>query len=450
MVRAAGILEDGRMKTALVCAWMAVFAALAGGTVAQELVPGTDEIVIRGIVQQIPAGGKAMTVRASAVRMPGAQSDTLLSEPTSKTVELSAGTKIRFPDGGAAAVKQVVAGMDVAVVGRNLGRGKALPAREVVLYEPEPEKPSPGTSAASTTTAGGSSVAGSVPKPVQFNVWKDPAGMEYSYPSAWTPLAGIGANPVTFQNGDLAMQVRRIPVDQGGTSEAAAAGAAAVLRSKASGRNWKVEQSQIAAGGQRSNRLTMTGEMQPSEYAVLLGADRRKVSAADLAMITALFVPVPANAGREGWALEVLVGGPQSRRAEVSDALLTFARTLMLARQEVKEAPAYVSPMRAANTVQVENALRQVGTAIQMYFVDNDDRVPANWQALQPYLGDSRMLQNLREGWPNYNVGPVQLLAPGKRISELGDPSSAVIGKAAGPGYDIALYADGHVARIRH
>jgi hypothetical protein len=34
-------------------------------------------------------------------------------------------------------------------------------------------------------------------------------------------------------------------------------------------------------------------------------------------------------------------------------------------------------------------------------------------------------------------------------VSQMGDPSRVIIAKAAGPGYDIALYADGHVARVR-
>ncbi len=439
----------------LLCGMLALAGASAGP---QEPAPAADEIVVRGVVTEPPAGGR-FTLRATAVRLHGQSTDTLLEQPAPKPVTTTPGTVITFADGRPAKLADVVAGVEVAAVGKNLGRGQPLPARALVVFSPEsvpPPSPAPGgpgVSGASAPPAPGAPAEVQDPRVIRpdaaFSRWRDPAGLEYVYPKDWMPSASPGANPVTFQKGPVALHVRRIPLEGGLDPQAASDLALQVARSVASGKGWRFAEGQMTIAGMRCRTLSITGEMQPRDLALALGMDESQIPGPVDGMVRAAFVPVPVNPAREPWTLQIAVGGPQARASELASTFVRVAQSVALAGQEAPAAAGTVTPMRAANTVQVENALRQVGTALMMYFTDNDDVVPPNWQALRPYLSDARLLDNLTRGWPNYGVGPVQLMAPGTRVSQLGNPSQAVIAKAAGPGYDIALYADGHVARVR-
>lgn len=417
-----------------------------------SLVPAPDEIVVRGVVTDAPAGGR-LTIRATAVRLPGQSADALLEQPAPKVVTVTDRTAITFADGRSAAARDIVEGVELAAVGKNLGRGQPLPARAIVVFTPESVPPPSAAPGGAPVPAPGTPSEPQDPQAVRpdasFSRWRDPAGLEYLYPSAWTPSASPGANPVTFQKGALALHVRRIPVEAGMDPRAAADSALLTARSMASGKGWSAAEGQLTVAGIPCRSLTVVGEMQPRDLAVALGMDEKQIPGPVDAMVRSAFVPVPSSPAREPWVLAIAIGGPRARMAELAPAFNRVVRSVALGRQDAPEAPGTVTPMRAANTVQVENALRQVGVAVMMYFTDNDDVVPSNWEALRPYLSDARLLGNLTGGWPNYGVGPVQLLAPGARVSQMGDPSRVIIAKAAGPGYDIALYADGHVARVR-
>ncbi|BCW97877.1 MAG: hypothetical protein KatS3mg024_0704 [Armatimonadota bacterium] len=423
-----------------------------------QMTPAPDEIVVRGIVTEAPSKGR-FTVRATAVRLHGQSTDTLLEQPAPKVVTTTATTTFAFADGRSAGVAEVVEGIEVAVVGKNLGRGQPLPARAVVLFNPEstpapaPARDEPALPGTSTPPAPGAPAEPEDPRVIRpdsaFSRWRDPAGVEYLYPKDWMPSASPGANPVTFQKGPLALHVRRIPVEAGMDPQGTAESALQVARSVASGKGWRSVEGQMTIAGMRCKTLTITGEMPPRDLALVLGMDEKQIPRPVDAVVRMAFLPVPINPAREPWVLQIAIGGPQARMGELVSAFNRVAQSVVLMRQEAADTPGTVTPMRAANTVQVENALRQVGTALMMYFTDNDDVVPPNWEALRPYLSDPRLLTNLTRGWPNYGVGPVQLMAPGTRVSQMGNPSQVVIAMAAGPGYDIALYADGHVARVR-
>jgi|GEM_PF-1890628 hypothetical protein len=433
-----------------------VLTGLAVQAAPPQLTPAPDEIVVRGIVTEPPSGGR-FTVRATAVRLHGQSTDTLLEQPAPKVVTTTATTAFSFADGRSAGVADVVAGVEVAVAGKNLGRGQPLPARAVVLFTPEstpaPAPGGPASPGTSTPPAPGAPAEPEDPRVIRpdsaFSRWRDPAGVEYIYPKDWMPSASPGANPVTFQKGPVALHVRRIPVEAGMDPQGTAESALQVARSVASGKGWRSAEGQLTIAGIRCKTFTITGEMQPRDLALALGMDEKQIPGPTDAVVRMAFVPVPVNSAREPWVLQIAIGGPQARMGELAPAFNRVAQSVVLMRLEAPDSPGTVTPMRAANTVQVENALRQVGTALMMYFTDNDDVVPSNWEALRPYLSDPKLLNNLLKGWPNYGVGPVQLMAPGTRVSQMGNPSQVVIAKAAGPGYDIALYADGHVARVR-
>lgn len=437
------------VPTGLVLA-VALCALASVNAGAQDLVPAADEIVVRGVLEQV--SGDSASLRASSVRLAGESTDTLLATPASKPVTLSANTQILLSNGKAGSTQDLVTGAEVAVVGKNLGKGKSLPARAITVYLPElAPVPHSGTANAGSPSAAppAGPPAVRVNVPLQWNVWPDPSGLQYQYPANWIPSSGVGANPVTFQRGKSAMQVRRIPVVQGQSPQQAVATASALALSTARSKNWVTSERTLRVAGVESSAITLTGDFVGQDWGRMLGVKPESVGEIGRGSLHVLYVPVPANTGREAWALEISIGGPVADAREVGSVYQRVVQTLTLGAEQAPEAPAYNSPIRAGNTVRVEAALRQVGTAIQMYFIDNDDVVPANWQALAPYIQDGTLLKSLREGWPNYGVGPVQLLAPGQRVSSLENPVGTPIAKAAGAGFDIVIFADGHIEKVR-
>ena len=415
----------------------------------QTAEPGAGEIAIRGLVKSVDAAGRSMTVDAMGVRLPGEPQETALTAAVAKQVTLSGSTKVSTSTGAQAGLKQVVTGAEVEVVGRNLGRGKALPARLVVIYLQDSTVPTADAAPAKPAAplAPGAPAAPASAKISGWLTWDDPAGVKFAYPQGWAPSGAVGSNPIVFQQGPLALAVRRVPVPQGSTSQMRVAEARSALVATAGSHAWQTSETPISVGGTNSSLTTVRGKIAPQDMASLLGGKPQPGAEAVQSLVYMIYVPVPENVGRERWALEIGIGGPQTSFDILAEVMDHVSRSVTFARQNLRAAPTYASPLRAANTVQIENTLRQVGTAIQLYLTDNDDQLPSNWEQLRSYLGDSAMLRNLKEGWPQWNVGPVQLLQPGRKLAGLGDPSSAAVGRADGQGFSIFVFADGHVAK---
>lgn len=433
----------------------ALFLILAACAASAETLPEEGEILIKGIVSSVAEGAGLFVVNVSAVREAGAAADTLLQTKADKTVTLSATTKLLFGSGNKAASADVVPGIEVAAAGRNLGKGKELPAREVSLFAPESDAATaPGQPPAAVPPAPPAGVGPSTPpgiRPVNqvtaFQSWTDPAGVTFDYPAGWSASGAPGANPIVFSRGNVSLAVRRLPVNQGETTQSRAAAAADAAKAFAAGRKMRVTQSNSAVAAAPARLVTLRGEFQAADYSSLLGVPAAS-AANGPGVVYLAYVSVPENVGRQSWALEIACGGPESAAELTAQIMQRAMRSMRLRREEVREAPNFISPIRTAKTVEVENVLRQVGVAMKMYMTE-EDVIPPNWEALTPYMGgSSKFMTNLKQGWPNWQIGPVQLLQPGQRVSELANPSAAVVGRADGPGFSIMLYADGHVARV--
>ena len=411
------------------------------------LEPGRGEMMVRGMVEAYNASLGQMTMKVVAVRSGGSASETELKQSVTKVVNITAKTEILTKSGRPAKASDLAAGAEVTVVGDNLGKGKPLPARGIELYLPDGAgtgvDPIESVSAPSVPVASSTLTAGASGS---YSLWADPAGYSFNYPSAWKTTAALGANPVSFTSGNVVLYARRLPVDSGSTSQARVADAASITRGLASQKGWQVNPSSATVAGTQASVLVIEGTMSLQDVGLLLGVSAASKQAGQ-GLIYLAYVPVPANTGREQWALEIGVGGPASSRSAIASTASTLFRSISFGRHQQKEAPAYNNPMRSGNTVQVESALKQLATAVQTYFIDNDDRIPANLESIASYIGSPELMLKMKQGWPQWKVGPVQILQPGKRISELGDPSSTAIAKADGPGYSIILYADGHVAK---
>lgn len=421
---------------------------------AAELTPGPGEILIRGTISSFDSPAGKLVINAMAVREPGRSDETQLKAQTPKQIILNSTTQVLLSTGKATSTKSLTLGAEVIVVGQNTGRGKPMPARAISVYLPgntlvtlkpaaEPPPPpsvprmAPGAPVASQMRIG------------QYSIWEDPAGFKLAYPSVWKPSAALGANPVSFQQANMVMSIRRLPVDAGSTPDARALAAISALKAKAGAKGWRVRENLTAAAGVPAQTMTLQGEFTLPDFADLLGANAGLMNQFGQSTVIVTYLVAPANTGRNQWVLEIGVGGPETAEIDAAGVMAKVLQSLSWVRPDVKQAPVLWTPTRSANIVQIENTLHQVGAAIQTYFAtETDEIVPPNWEALGPYLGGaSGLMKNLKEGWPQWNVGPVQLLQPGKKVSSLGDPSSVVVGRADGPGFSVSVYADGHVAK---
>lgn len=425
---------------------LVVLFALAGPLAAADLQPAAGEILVRGLVASV--SGQEMTVTATAVRAAGAAQDTILKERVAKQVLIAASTQILLNTGAAGSREQLVPGAEVAVAGPNKGKGAALPARAIMVFLPDRAPAGAGQpepDAVPAAPAGGAASTTKTPS-AAWAKWNDPAGFSYEYPKDWTASATPGANPVSFVKDAMVLSVRRLPVEQGNTPPSRALTAMQAASAAGARQGWQVTETRTRIAGQNGFKLTMRGKMTGQQIAQLLGA--RPASGADGAegIINLIYAGTPVNTGRESFALEIGIASPAAQSYVGAEVLSQVQRSLTLGAAETKEAPGHVTPMRVANTVQIENAMRQIGTAMQMFFVEYDDVVPPNWTALEPYLGGAYR-ENIRNGWPNWQVGPIQLLQPGKRLSDLGNPASTPVARADGPGFSVVLYADGHIQK---
>ncbi len=423
-----------------------VLFSMVGPLAAADLQPAAGEILVRGLIASV--SGQEMTVTAAAVRAAGAARETILKERVAKQVLITASTQVLLNTGAAGSREQLVPGAEVAVAGPNKGKGATLPARAIMVSlpsrapaaasQPEPEAPAP------APTDGAASTAQTLP--TVWAKWNDPAGFSYEYPKDWTTSAAPGANPVSFVKDAMVLSVRRLPVERGDTPLSRALSAMQATSAAGGRQGWKVTETRTRIAGQNAFRLTMQGKMTGQQIAQLLGA--KPATGADGAegIINMIHAGTPVNTGRESFAIEIGMACPEAQSFHAAKVLSQVQRSLTLGAAETKEAPGHVTPMHVANTVQIENAMRQIGTAMQTYHIDNDDVVPPNWTALEPYLGGAYR-ENIRNGWPNWQVGPIQLLQPGKRLSELGNPASTPVARADGPGFSVILYADGHIQK---
>lgn len=429
-----------------VIVWLLAAAALTPALQAAELSPASGEILVRGLVDA--AGVSSLTITATAVRAAGAAEDTLLSERVQKQVTITSSTTIVLNTGGPGSASDLTPGAEIAAVGPNQGKGKALPARAIMVFLPEKPPAGSANSPGETPPAPSVTTGGSRPAQSVWTRWKDPAGFSYEYPADWKALASAGANPASFVKGLMVLSVRRMPLDQGTTSGSRAMTAMRATSAEAARQGWLVTETRTMMAGQNGFRLSMRGDMTASQVAQFLGARPGGGDAASDYMLTLLYAGAPANTGREGFALEVGIAAPEASSFEASDILSRVQRSLTYGATVVRERPGFIGPMRVANTVQIENVLKQIGMAMQLYFTDNNDVVPPNWAALEPY-DTAAFATNIKNGWPNWQVGPVQLLQPGRRLADLGNPAATPVARADGPGFSVVLYADGHVQKTQ-
>lgn len=124
-----------------------------------------------------------------------------------------------------------------------------------------------------------------------------------------------------------------------------------------------------------------------------------------------------------------------SAAAYVSEGV-AFVRPIMkLSGREYEES------LSAAERTKLLRDAKVVGTAIQMYLADHDDRFPDKekyYEQLAPYLKN------------NDALGRFVYVLEGVDISKIGDPSKTVVGYIEGPGGRAVSYADGSARWIRN
>ncbi|MGV3723951.1 MAG: PQQ-binding-like beta-propeller repeat protein, partial [Actinomycetota bacterium] len=108
---------------------------LARGVVtAGELDPASGEIQLQGVIRTVDPAAKSFVLAAASFTLPNG-GGRRFSEPKLKTVEVAdAALHVREQPGRRVALSDLKAGVHALVVGKDLGSGKALPARDVAVW----------------------------------------------------------------------------------------------------------------------------------------------------------------------------------------------------------------------------------------------------------------------------------------------------------------------------
>jgi hypothetical protein len=109
--------------------------------------PQSGEIELSGTVSSVEQGGKSFVLQAQSYALPGTQKMVALTAPKPKSVTVDANTKwARLRAGSPLQVEELAdtpfadfkVGMAVSIIGRDLGTGKALPARLIKTLQKAP------------------------------------------------------------------------------------------------------------------------------------------------------------------------------------------------------------------------------------------------------------------------------------------------------------------------
>lgn len=115
-------------------ALMGLLLARAGIT-AGELDPGPGEIHLQGVIRAVDAAEKSFVLEASSFTLPNGSTRSL-SQPRPKTIEVGdAAIYLRRERSRTVELGELKPGFRALVVGKDLGTGKSLPAREVAVWE---------------------------------------------------------------------------------------------------------------------------------------------------------------------------------------------------------------------------------------------------------------------------------------------------------------------------
>ncbi len=152
-------------------------------------------------------------------------------------------------------------------------------------------------------------------------------------------------------------------------------------------------------------------------------------------MVRSLVCDDPAKPGK---AYEVIASGVGERFALSSNnSSLAYTLDNVLVVRDMVPAPLELirqAREAAERAVTLSNA-KQVGLAMIMFAVDNDDNLPGGLTTDQliPYLKNADLMNGFVFTWGGGNIGKIE------------NPAETELGYVTGPGGKAVIYADGHV-----